>query len=134
MEEPKILIVDDSRMDRENLVKFYRRSFINSSICCAETYQSAKEIIKQEKFDIISLDGDLPDFKKGYHLIPSIKKHQYPNCKIIMISDVQNNIIHGKSLGAHRGFLKIYIEANGDKTLKLNKNLELIPFRETRVV
>ena len=130
-EAPTILIVDDSQQARLDLTKFFRRSFINATIHSVETYDLAKKKIEQGKFDIISLDGDLPDFKRGYSLIPLIRQCQNPDCKIIMISGQSNHVAEGIILGADLGFTKYQIEVHDNKAFKLSENFELVSTKQT---
>ena len=124
----KILIIDDSVDDTCQLIKFYNDSFVGCSFVTVDSFPAAREKIQTEMFDIVSLDGILPDLCNGglgYQLIPFIREHQQPI--IIIVSSEQCYIDMGFDISkkpeerANFGFNKLYIKGQ-----KLDEKFTLI--------
>ena len=124
----KILIVEDCPKDTRLLMDFYESSFLHCSFVTVDSFSAAKEKIKTEMFDIVSLDGILPDLCNGglgYQLIPFIREHQQPI--IIIVSSEQCYIDMGFDISkkpeerANFGFNKLYIKGQ-----KLDEKFTLI--------
>ena len=60
----KILIIDDDKVDRTSLKRDLRNTKLVSEIVEAETAFAGIERFKQESFDCVLLDYNLPD-KRG---------------------------------------------------------------------
>jgi len=123
---PKILIVDDTLSDQKSVAAFLTRNFVNGcDIHTVDKYSAAKKKIRNEKFDIITLDGNM-GLECGYNLIPDIQRFQTTRCIIIMITGTQSCIDRGLLRGAHFGFIKYDIQ----RDVKLNEAFELVPLRQ----
>lgn len=122
-----ILIVDDSKDDQQLIARLFKRSF-SFIPTFASSFPEARENLCKQQFDIVVLDGYLPDIIKGgygYQLIPDIQKTQSSGCIILMISGEKSYIKKGLNSGAHFGFNKRDIE----KDVKLTKAFELVPIQ-----
>ena len=86
----RILIVDDCLEDTLTIIEFYNNSFVDCLFVTVDSFPAARKKIQTEMFDIISLDGILPDLHNGglgYQLIPFIREHQ--QSVIIVMSSEQ---------------------------------------------
>lgn len=102
MENKKILIVDDNEDDIFLIRRVFRKSGILVSAMAAFTLVQARSMLQSHApFDVITLDGMLPD-GFGYTLIPEIRKHS-PDVCIIMLSGQSIYVREGLRLGANKG-------------------------------
>jgi DNA-binding NtrC family response regulator len=76
------LIVDGSRSTRQVIRKVLAQSVFRLLLEQAHDVESAKELCESEYFDIVFLDGDLPERDT---LVADLKKHN-PAIKIVMIT------------------------------------------------
>jgi len=128
-----ILIVDDDPNDQQLVARLFKRSF---AFCptYASSLTEARKKLQQQQFDIVVLDGFLPDILDGgygYQLIPDVQKMQSIRCVVLMISGERVHVQKGLDLcknleiAIHFGFSKSDI----DKNVKLNEKFELVPIR-----
>ncbi len=82
MEKRNVLIVDDDTLVREQIAKELKREFFNP--VSARDGQSALEIFRREKIDIVILDVKLPDID-GLIVLETIKKEK-PGCEVVVIT------------------------------------------------
>jgi len=128
-----LLIVDDSRDDQRLVALLFKRSLNTSCfgsfiITFAATLTEAREQLSKTKFDIITLDGMIPELihgGPGHLLIPDIQKTQSPESVIIMICGVRADAEQGKIRGAHHAFDKSILT----QSVKFNARFELEPLR-----
>ena len=128
-----ILIVDDDQNDQHIIARLFKRSF---SFCptYASSFPEARAKLSNQQFDIVVLDGYLPDLLHGgygYQLIPDVQKTQSSRCIILMISGERIHIQKGLELcknleiAVHFGFSKSDIS----KDVKLTEEFELVPIQ-----
>ncbi|MEI6119222.1 MAG: response regulator [bacterium] len=128
-----LLIVDDSIDDQRLISLLFKRSLNTTCFCSfiitlASTLTEAREHLSKTKFDIITLDGMIPELiggGHGYLLIPDIQKTQSPESVIIMICGIRDDATEGKIRGAHYAFDKSILA----QSVKFNAHFELEPLR-----
>lgn len=76
----KILIIDDTKALNELITKLIEREGFSTTSAC--TYQEAKTLLKQESFDLVTLDWDLDLSHTGIDLLPFISEKS----KVILLS------------------------------------------------
>lgn len=124
----------DSNKDDQQIIAFlFKRSIHESdaslSITFASSLTEARNLLSQEQFDIITLDGEFPyfiDARLGHTIIPFIKEEQQELPIIMMISSERLYIKQGLKCGADFAFYKQDILNN----LKLNDQFQLVPLRQ----
>jgi CheY-like chemotaxis protein len=131
MNFPNILIVDDDKDDQQLTARLFKRSF---AFCptYASSFPEARQKLQQQEFDIVVLDGRLPDILEGgfgYQLIPDIQRDQSARCIILMISGQQDHIDTGLRICKERKMLTYFGFHKHDikKDVKLNEKFELVP-------
>jgi DNA-binding response OmpR family regulator len=121
-----ILIVDDCPLDQQLVGDLFKRSMcVNGwsiTIAFASCLEEAKIYLRNQQFDIITLDGQM-GLELGYNLIPFIEKSQTQNPRIIMISNHDKSITIGLDRGAHHSIIKKTIT----KEVRINTEFILIP-------
>jgi len=77
-----ILFVDDDIVQLNLLTELVKRAGL-SCVCSASSSEALKQL-KQESFDIIFTDIQMPDIK-GFELVEEIRMSSYPNAKTVPI-------------------------------------------------
>ena len=86
MDKLKILIIDDSKMDRKNYRSLLAGSrFLETEVQDAETAKQGIELLESNAVDCILLDYNLPDMD-GIEVIKLIKNSNFKNTPIIMLT------------------------------------------------
>ncbi len=80
--ELRLLYAEDEKVVRENFLEIFRRYFKNIEV--AENGKKALELYKKDKFDIIILDGSMPQVS-GFNVASTIRKLD-DNIEIIMLT------------------------------------------------
>lgn len=116
VEYKNVLIVEDNREIRENLVKYF--SVMNNVVAC-ETLTQAIEAVKMEKFDIVLLDVILPD-GNGLKLIEYTAE-----TPVVILSDLgsDSNMIDGFSAGA----VDYIVKPASNALIEMRMALRLLP-------
>lgn len=81
-----LLIIDNSVFIIERLVDMLKDVKTVGKIFTATDYNTALEVLKKEKTDIVLLDIQLPD-KNGIDLLKHIVNH-FPKTKVIVLSNL----------------------------------------------
>ncbi len=100
-----VLIVDDARFMRDVLKKIVERNDSVTKIFEAVDGNSAIELFKKEKPDLVTLDINMPN-GNGLTCLKELLKINY-NAKVVMVTSVdQENVYEeSKKLGA-KGYIK----------------------------
>ncbi len=80
-QRPTVLIIDDEVGPRDAL-KMLLSPFC--TIHCAENARTARELLRKESVDLITLDQKLPD-QPGLELLQDIK-HEYPDIEVVIVT------------------------------------------------
>ena len=81
-----LLIIDSSFFIIERLVDMLRDAKTVGKVFTATDYNTALEVLKNEKTDIVLLDIQLPE-KNGINLLKHIV-HHFPETKVIVLSNL----------------------------------------------
>ncbi|MDU1854160.1 response regulator [Clostridium baratii] len=82
----RVLVIEDERVQRDNLVKIVERSYINTKAYSAANIKEAKEILTSKEIDLFFIDINLPD-GSGLELAKSIRKiEEYEHTGIVFIT------------------------------------------------
>ena len=79
--KPRILVVDDDRLGREAVAAMLNRLF---ECRTAESAEQAAIALRQEQFDLVLLDVNMPG-KSGIEFLPEITR-QYPDIPVVMLT------------------------------------------------
>ncbi|MCW3106104.1 MAG: response regulator transcription factor [Segetibacter sp.] len=103
-----ILIVDSSILIIERLEEIISEAENITAIHKAVSSEEAKKLLKENKYDTVILDIDLPG-NEALKLLKEIKKTSRKTCVIILFTQIDNYIQEQcKSLGADFFFDKYY--------------------------
>lgn len=103
-----ILIVDSSIQIIERLEEIISETENSTAIHKAISYQEAKKLLKENKYDVVVLDIDLPA-NESLKLLKEIKKNTLKTCVIVLSIHMDNYIQKQcKSLGVDFFFDKYY--------------------------
>lgn len=82
----RVLVIEDERVQRDNLVKIVERSYINTKAYSAANIKEAKEILTSKEIDLFFIDINLPD-GSGLELAKSIREiEKYEHTGIVFIT------------------------------------------------
>ena len=82
----RVLVIEDERVQRDNLVKIEERSYINTKAYSAANIKEAKEILTSKEIDLFFIDINLPD-GSGLELAKSIREiEKYEHTGIVFIT------------------------------------------------
>lgn len=105
-----ILIVDDTDFVHKP-IEVFLKDFVFSeheiAVHNAYNLSQAMHIMKQNKFDLVMLDGDVGN-GWGYEIIPDILKHN-PNVKIVSSSNFDEFNFRNVDFGCHTSVNKTFI-------------------------
>ncbi len=121
-----ILIVDDNFDDRQLISLLFKKS----QFCFIPTFVSslteARKLLQEERFDVITLDGMIPDLVHGglgRSLIPVIRNSRSSASIVIMICGERSEAEKGKNDGADFAFTKDILT----KPVRFDETFALIP-------
>lgn len=138
-----ILIIDADNRSVSTLFKRSIGEFTESSICidCVTSFDEAKRSLKEHTFDIVSLGDIIPGFQNGFFgskLIPFIKNSTSCNATIVLMYSDDRYLNESHTLCLMEGFSESQIKGVNKneirKDVKLNKNFELIPIRQSATI
>ncbi|WP_394883617.1 LytR/AlgR family response regulator transcription factor [Clostridium baratii] len=82
----RVLVIEDEKVQRDNLVKIVERSYINTKAYSAANIKEAKEIVTSRDIDLFFIDINLPD-GSGLELAKSIRNiEKYEHTGIVFIT------------------------------------------------
>lgn len=82
----RVLVIEDEKVQRNNLVKIVERSYINTKAYGAANIKEAKEILTSKEIDLFFIDISLPD-GSGLELAKSIRDiEKYEHTGIVFIT------------------------------------------------
>lgn len=87
----KVLVVDDSRLARRHMTKVLTKiGILDEQVTQAEDGQDAVEKLKQENFDVVFTDCNMPQMD-GEELLKYIRQHdELNNLPVIMVTSERN--------------------------------------------
>ncbi len=102
----KILIVDDDLVDRKALTRVLKKNIVACEVVEVETVDESLIVLKQQKFDVVFLDYNLPQ-RSGLDLLLEINGDGcVKNTVFIMIStDEEHRLSQACREAGARGFL-----------------------------
>jgi CheY-like chemotaxis protein len=121
----KVLIVDDSSTVRSVVQKVIQQSIFKCEIAEAADAASAIERCRQQSFDTVLLDCNMPNID-GMTALRQLRKLQ-PGQKVIMISSERNTLRErqAREAGAHGFLYKPFYAENIDRMLHAVHRLRL---------
>ncbi|OUR65719.1 hypothetical protein A9Q79_01625 [Methylophaga sp. 42_25_T18] len=99
----KVLIVDDDFVDRESIKRSLKKEYRTCEVVEVETVDESLKLIKQDSFDIVLVDYNLPQ-RSGIELLLELKGDDaIKNTAFIMISTDEEERLSRecKQAGAH---------------------------------
>ena len=128
-----ILIVDDDIVDRELVTRLLRRSKITCDITEVESVDDALVQVKENSFDILLLDYNLP-IRNGIELLLELKsgKDKY-NIAVIMMSTSEEDGLALSCINAGAQDFLIKTEINGFRLQRAIVNSQARSDLETRL-
>lgn len=84
-EDFKILIADDTEIMRIVMRGFFKKLLLNPHIAETENLHDTYEKLKEEKFDLLLLDINMPNGDSSPNTVVEIKK-KYPELHIVMFT------------------------------------------------
>ena len=82
----RVLVIEDEKVQRDNLVKIVERSYINTKAYSAANIKEAREILNLKNIDLFFIDINLPD-GSGLELAKSIRNiEKYEHTGIVFIT------------------------------------------------
>ena len=119
-----VLVVDDSRADRDTMLRCLRSVETLLTTRCAEDAFEARDMIANEDPELIVLSGDLPRMSGGEFLGLMMRHHPLPVVVMIDDEDPTGRMLEKyQLLGAIRSFSK---PKSSEDELKLADNLTQI--------
>ena len=89
----KLLIVDDSKLNRIMAINYINNSALDLEIVEAETGESAIEAVESQDIDIILLDIVMPGMD-GVAVLKWLKKHEdYKAIKVVMFTTLNEKTL-----------------------------------------
>lgn len=110
---PKILVVDDDRLDRMVVVRALSRAHTRYAVTEVTQYDDALDILRKQTFDYLILDYHL-GAHNGLNLIQAIHNESLSHAPIVMLSGIDDEEVMLKCLkeGAQDYLLKAEITSN----------------------
>lgn len=107
----RILVLEDEKNQRDNLVKIIERSYIESKAYSAATIKEAKGILKTKEIDLFFIDINLPD-GSGLEFAKSVRAiEKYEHSGIVFITTQVIQIIEAfKSIHCYDFLVKPFNE------------------------
>ncbi|RYG11642.1 MAG: response regulator [Chitinophagaceae bacterium] len=91
-ENLKILIADDSELMRLVMRGFFVKYLSNPKVMQTTNLEDTYDLLKEEQFDLLLLDINMPNGDSSPDTVLYIKKH-YPDLKIVMFSGNDKNTL-----------------------------------------
>jgi DNA-binding NtrC family response regulator len=106
MQKPKILVVDDEEIDRQNLNRILNDEY---EVLLAKSGQEALRILEKDTIDCVLLDVIMPG-TDGFYVLKEIKHHRRRKVPVIMVSVVNKIWTHISAIeqGAYNFITKPY--------------------------
>jgi adenylate cyclase len=127
-QNPLILVVDDNEMNRDMLERRLERQ--NYQTVSADNGQRALELLREQAFDLVLLDVQMPKMT-GYEVLETAKNDpQLRNIPIIMISAVDDldSVVKCIELGAEdylfKPFNPVLLKARVNASLERKRMLD----------
>lgn len=127
-QSPLILVVDDNEMNRDMLQRRLERQ--NYQAVSAENGQRALQLLREQPFDLVLLDVQMPKMN-GYEVLEAVKSdHTLKNTPIIMISAVDDldSVVKCIELGAEdylfKPFNPVLLKARVNASLERKRMLD----------
>lgn len=117
-QNPRILYIEDSA-ENQMLISYYVKKEPIEVICASDGYR-AVEMLREQSFDLILLDLNLPDGFSGLDMIHAIRKEpRYHDTPLVVLTASLHNEIN------HTG-IQPYIDDFITKPIRKNEFLEMI--------
>lgn len=106
----KFLLIDDDKVARKNLTRLFRQCSLRATVTELSNADSAMELMKLQKFDVVFLDYSMPG-RDGLEMLLSIRDTELNgDVSVVMMLEQFNQLQHNDCLKA--GALEVLVKKN----------------------